>query len=185
MEKTILIGGFGGQGVQTLGKLLAYAANEEEKYVTFSPAYGGEMRGGTSNCTVIVSEKQIGAPTREKLDIVVAMNVESFQRFEPQVKPGGLLICNESLITEQTKRADITQVNVPANALAQEAGSDKTLNVVMLGFLAAHYDLVDKQSAAIVVAEKLGKKEKFRAMNEKAFALGVGYEPLGKVKNAD
>ena len=74
---------------------------------------------------------------------------------------------------------------MPANALAQEAGSDKTLNVVMLGFLAAQYDLVDKQSAAIVVAEKLGKKEKFRAMNEKAFALGAAYKPSGNVQNAD
>ena len=175
MEKSILFAGFGGQGVQTLGKLVAYAANEEEKNVTFSPAYGGEMRGGTSNCTVIVSDRQIGAPTKEELDIVVAMNVESFKRFEPQVKTGGLLICNESLIHEQTKRTDIVQVNVPANELAQEAGSDKTLNVVMLGFIAAHYDLISEGAAAAIVAEKLGKKEKFRAMNEKAFTLGAEY----------
>ena len=86
MEKTILIGGFGGQGVQTLGKLLAYTANEEEKRVTFAPAYGGEMRGGTSNCTVIVSDSQIGSPTRQMLDIVVAMNVESFQKFEGKAR---------------------------------------------------------------------------------------------------
>ena len=178
MEKSILIGGFGGQGVQTLGKLLAYAANEEDKNVTFSPAYGGEMRGGTSNCTVIVSDKQIGSPTREKMDIIVAMNVESFQRFESQVKPGGMLICNESLIPMHTERTDITQVNVPANDLAAEAGSDKTLNVVMLGFISAHYDLISKGAAAIVVKDKLGKKEKFRAMNEKAFTLGAEYMPV-------
>ena len=175
MEKSILFAGFGGQGVQTLGKLLAYAANEEEKYVTFSPAYGGEMRGGTSNCTVIVSDRQIGSPTREKLDMVVAMNIESFRRFEPQVKPGGLLICNDSLIPLKTEREDITQVNIPANELALEAGSDKTLNVIMLGFIAAHYDLVSKEAAEKIVDEKLGKKEKFRAMNQKAFILGANY----------
>ena len=175
MEKSILFAGFGGQGVQTLGKLLAYAANEEEKYVTFSPAYGGEMRGGTSNCTVIVSDRQIGSPTREKLDMVVAMDIESFRRFEPQVKSGGLLICNDSLIPLKTEREDITQVNIPANELALEAGSDKTLNVIMLGFIAAHYDLVSKEAAEKIVDEKLGKKEKFRAMNQKAFILGANY----------
>lgn len=177
MDKSILIGGFGGQGVQTLGKLLAYAANEEDYHVTFSPAYGGEMRGGTSNCTVIVSDRQIGSPTRDLLDMVVAMNVESFRRFEPQVKSGGLLICNESLIPLHTKRTDIKQVNVPANELAQQAGSDKTLNVIMLGFIAAHCDLVSKQSATAVVTEQFGKKKKFRAMNEKAFTLGAAYQP--------
>lgn len=173
MEKTILIGGFGGQGVQTLGKLLAYTANEEEKRVTFAPAYGGEMRGGTSNCTVVISDTQIGSPTRQMLDIVVAMNVESFQKFETRVKPGGLLICNSSLVDQKTARTDITQLFLPANALAEEAGSDKTLNVVMLGFLAARGDLVSRAAAEAVVAEKLGKKERFRAMNERAFALGA------------
>lgn len=175
MENSILFAGFGGQGVQTLGKLVAYAANEEDKYVTFSPAYGGEMRGGTSNCTVVIGDRQIGSPNREQTDFVIAMNIESYQRFEPLVKPGGVLIVNSSLIEERTERKDITQVNVPANDLAAMAGSDKTLNVIMLGFFAAHYDVISKNAAVTVVEERLGKKEKFREMNNKAFTLGAKY----------
>ena len=175
MEKSILFAGFGGQGVQTLGKLVAYAANEEDKYVTFSPAYGGEMRGGTSNCTVVVGDRQIGSPNREQTDFVIAMNIESYQRFEPLVKSGGVLIVNSSLIEEHTERNNITQVNVPANDLAVMAGSDKTLNVIMLGFFAAHYDVISKSAAIKVVEERLGKKEKFREMNQKAFTLGAEY----------
>ena len=175
MEKSILFAGFGRQGVQTLGKLVAYAANEEDKFVTFSPAYGGEMRGGTSNCTVVVGDRQIGSPNREQTDFVIAMNIESYQRFEPLVKAGGVLIVNSSLVKEQTSRNDIVQVNVPANDLAAEAGSDKALNVVMLGYLAAHYDVISKNAAVKVVEERLGKKEKFRAINSKAFSLGAEY----------
>lgn len=177
MENSILIAGFGGQGVQTLGKLVAYTASEEDRYVTFSPAYGGEMRGGTSNCTVVIGDRQIGSPNREQTDFVIAMNIESFQRFEPLVKSGGVLIVNSSLVENQTKRDDITQVNVPANDLAREAGSDKTLNVIMLGFLASHYDLISKEVAVKVVEERLGKKEKFREINERAFELGEKYTP--------
>lgn len=173
MEKSLLIGGFGGQGVQTLGKLIAYTANEEEKEVTFAPAYGGEMRGGTSNCTVTVSDSEIFSPNKEMLDIVVAMNQESFTTFENRVKPNGVYITNSSLIKDKTARQDITQVEVPFNEISEKIGNDKVLNVVALGFITEYTSIISTDVAAKIVEKQLGKKEKFREMNRQAFEEGV------------
>ncbi len=175
MEKSILIGGFGGQGVQTLGKLLAYTANEMDIHVTFSPAYGGEMRGGTSNCTITVSDDVIGSPTKVSVDYVVAMNIESFKKFESRVKPGGTLIYNSTIIPLEPTRTDINVMKFPASGIAKELGSDKVLNIAAFGFIAAATPLVDVESARAILAEKLGKKEEFRAKNELAFDAGVKY----------
>ena len=158
MEKTMLIAGFGGQGVQTLGKLLSYAANEEDKCVMFAPSYGGEMRGGTSNCTVIIGDRTISSPNKKYMDVVTVLNEASFQKFAASVRPGGTLIVNESLIKSE---------------MTAQLGSEKSLNVVVLGFLCEYLDVVSNQSASHVVAEKLGKKEIFRKMNEEAFLAGT------------
>lgn len=173
METSLLIGGFGGQGVQTLGKLIAYAANEDEKNVTFSPAYGGEMRGGTSNCTVVVSDRYISSPNKQHCDLITAMNADSFRTFEKQVKPGGLLIVNDSLVDEQSTRTDIRVVRAPFSEEAAKLGSEKVLNVVVMGFLVAYTGIVSMQAAERVVLQKLGKKEQFRVLNAQAFQAGA------------
>lgn len=173
MEKSLLIAGFGGQGVQTLGKLIAYAANEEDKEVTFAPSYGGEMRGGTSNCTVVVSDRQISSPNKQSLDIVVVMNEASLRKFETRVKPGGLIIINDSLVKNECSRTDITIVKASFNDIVSRMGSDKVLNVVVMGFIVEYSGIVSSESAMQVISEKLGKKEAFRQMNENAYLAGV------------
>lgn len=118
MEKSVLMGGFGGQGVQTCGKLLIKAANEEEKIATFYSEYGGVMRGGTSNCTIITSDEEIGAPNIKIVNNVVAFNIPSFNKFETRVLPGGTMVVNSTLIDkEMYKRSDITYVEIPATEL--------------------------------------------------------------------
>lgn len=175
MEKNVLIGGFGGQGVQTLGKLLGHGANEAGIITTFHPAYGGEMRGGTSNCTVTISDRQIGAPNKIMCDYIIAMNIPSFQRFECQVKSGGLFILNTSIITGKPKRNDIQVTGIPVNALAEQVGSAKVLNIVMLGFFVAYTGFVPVNIMRETVEERLGYKETYRVLNVKAFELGVEY----------
>lgn len=173
MDKSVLIGGFGGQGVQTFGKLLTYAANEAGFNVTFYPAYGKEMRGGTSNCTVVVSDRHIGAPNRAMLDYVITMNLPSFTAFEKRVKKGGVLIINESLIKESLKRDDIKTVGIPLNDLANEMGSQMVLNIIMLGFFVKLSGILPVETARDIVEKKLGKRKNLLEMNLKAFNKGV------------
>ncbi|MBQ6314106.1 MAG: 2-oxoacid:acceptor oxidoreductase family protein [Mogibacterium sp.] len=173
MEKSLLIAGFGGQGVQTLGKMIAYAANEDDKNVTFAPSYGGEMRGGTSNCTVVVSDRQICSPNKQFLDVVTVLNEASLKQFENRVKPGGTLIVNESLVTSEVERGDIKVVKVPLNEITSRIGSEKVLNVITMGFIVEYTGIVSGESARAIVEEKLGKKEQFRKMNNDAYLAGV------------
>ncbi len=174
MEKSVLMGGFGGQGVQTCGKLLIYAANEEDQIATFFSEYGGAMRGGTSNCTVTVSDEEIGAPNKQMVDCVVAFNIPSFKKFEARVAPGGTMIVNSSLIHEDLyTRSDVTYVGVPANEISEQLGNMKVLNVVVLGFLCRYTGMVSLESAKAMVLKHLAKKPQFIEMNSKAFAAGV------------
>ena len=175
MDVSILIGGFGGQGVQTLGKLLAYAGNDAGLEVTFLPSYGGEMRGGTSNCTVVLSDKRIGAPHRDNYNMVIAMNIPSFQKFEETVKAGGTLFVNSSLIPEHSARTDITEVSIPLNELVQKVDSAQSLNIIMYGFLVAYTGIIPQGVALQTLTERLGKKKEFAEMNHKAFEIGVAY----------
>lgn len=175
MDKSLLIGGFGGQGVQTMGKLLAYAGNDAELNVTYYPAYGAEMRGGTSNGTLVVSDKRIGSPSRRLCDYVVVLNAPSFVKFEPRVKPGGVLFVNSSLISETSERTDITVVNIPLNDLVKPLGTTKALNVIMYGFFVAYTGLIPVEIAAATLRERLGYKAEYAELNRKAFDIGVEY----------
>ncbi|MFA5058804.1 MAG: 2-oxoacid:acceptor oxidoreductase family protein, partial [Opitutaceae bacterium] len=132
-EERIIIAGFGGQGVLMIGKLLAHAGMMEGKNVTWLPAYGPEMRGGTANCNVIISDDIIGAPIVTEATCVIAMNLPSLDRFESFVRPGGWLLANSSLIPRTPVRRDVQTLAIPVNDLAQEQGSPKVANVVMLG----------------------------------------------------
>ncbi len=137
METSIIIAGFGGQGVLLAGQLLAYAGMDNNLHVTWIPSYGPEMRGGTANCTVIVSDEPVGAPIVSNPDVAVVLNLPSLEKYEPLVKPGGLLVVNSSLINEAVTRSDIEVAYVPANDIADELGSAKMLNMAAVGALLA------------------------------------------------
>jgi len=137
METSIVISGFGGQGVLFAGQLLAYAGMDNDKHVTWIPSYGPEMRGGTANCTVIVSDDPVGAPLVAEPDVAIALNLPSFEKYEGLVKPGGLLVVNSSLIDAKTLRNDIDFIAIPANEIAEELGSVKMMNMAAIGALLA------------------------------------------------
>jgi 2-oxoglutarate ferredoxin oxidoreductase subunit gamma len=138
METSIVISGFGGQGALFAGQLLAYAAMDSGKSVTWIPSYGPEMRGGTAHCTVIISDQLIGAPLVDQPDIAIVLNGPSFNKYEPLVLPGGLLVANSSIIDREPSRGDITTVFVRANHIAEEMGSGKMMNMAMLGAMLAN-----------------------------------------------
>jgi len=137
MQTDIVISGFGGQGALFAGQLLAYAAMDEGHHVTWIPSYGPEMRGGTAHCTVIISDDEIGSPLVRHPAAVIAMNLPSLDKYEPLVAPGGVLVVNSSLVTRHPARTDIRVVEVPANAIADELGSNRLANLVLTGALLA------------------------------------------------
>ena len=137
MQTEIIIAGFGGQGVLFGGQLLAYAGMDEGKFVTWIPAYGPEMRGGTANCTTIISDEEIGSPFVHFPTAVIAMNRPSLDKFEDKVKPGGLLVVNDSKLDREVKRTDIRVIKVDAGSIAERIGDRRMTNIVLLGaFLA-------------------------------------------------
>lgn len=135
MQTEIIIAGFGGQGVLFGGQLLAYAGMDEGKYVTWIPAYGPEMRGGTANCTTIISDEEIGSPLVQYPAAIIAMNRPSLDKYEDRVKPGGLLVVNSSMLDRQVNRKDIRVVSVDAGEIAEKIGDRRMTNVVLLGAL--------------------------------------------------
>lgn len=135
MHYDFVFSGFGGQGVLFGSQLLAYAAMEAGLHVTWIPSYGPEMRGGTANCTVVISDEEIGAPLVRHPGAVIALNYPSVEKYEPLVAPGGLLVYNSSLALRPPTRADIRCAPIPASDVAAELGNPKLLNMVMLGAL--------------------------------------------------
>ena len=137
METSIIISGFGGQGALFAGQLLAYAGMDAGRFVSWIPSYGPEMRGGTAHCTIIIGDDEIGAPIVARPDVAIVFNLPSFDKYEPLVKPGGLLVVNSSLVASTSHRDDITVVAVPANALAEEWGTAKMTNMAAIGAMLA------------------------------------------------
>ncbi|MBI1987988.1 MAG: 2-oxoacid:acceptor oxidoreductase family protein [Nitrospinae bacterium] len=138
MQSEVIIAGFGGQGVLLVGHLIAYAGMLEGKEVTWLPSYGPEIRGGTCNCTVVVSDRRIGSPSIPHPAAVIVMNRPSLDKFEPAVAPGGSLIVNSSLTDRLPSRADLRTFLLPASGMAQELGSSRVANLILLGaYLAA------------------------------------------------
>ena len=133
MHTEIVLAGFGGQGVLLIGKLLAYAAMKAGREVTWMPAYGPEMRGGTCNCTVVLSDRPIGSPISKSPHGLIVLNLPSLDKFEDTVRPGGIIVVNTSLINRLPRRTDVIVVAVPANELALECGNAKAANMVTLG----------------------------------------------------
>lgn len=135
MKKEIIISGFGGQGVLSMGKILAYSGLMENKEVTWMPAYGPEQRGGTANVTVIVSDEKISSPILSTYDVAIVLNQPSLEKFEPKVKPGGILIYDGYGIINPPKRTDITVYRVDAMDKAAEMKNGKVFNMIVLGGL--------------------------------------------------
>ncbi len=135
MKKEIIISGFGGQGVLSMGKILAYSGLMEDKEVTWMPAYGPEQRGGTANVTVIVSDERISSPILSKYDIAIVLNQPSLEKFEPKLKPGGILIYDGFGIINPPTRKDITIYRIDAMDKAAEMKNGKVFNMIVLGGL--------------------------------------------------
>ena len=135
MKKEIIISGFGGQGVLSMGKILAYSGLMEDKEVTWMPAYGPEQRGGTANVTVIVSDKRISSPILSRYDVAIVLNQPSLEKFEPKVKPGGILIYDGYGIINPPTRKDINVYRIDAIDKAADMKNDKVFNMIVLGGL--------------------------------------------------
>jgi 2-oxoglutarate ferredoxin oxidoreductase subunit gamma len=135
MQKEIIIAGFGGQGVLFGGQVLAYAAMDSGKEVTWIPSYGPEMRGGTANCTVVIADDEIGSPFVKNPPLVIALNLPAFDKYEAILAAGGTLIVNQSMVDRSAKRDDINVIFVPCNEIAEELGDKKLMNMVAIGAL--------------------------------------------------
>ncbi len=174
-EERIIISGFGGQGVLMIGKLLAQAGMQEGKNVTWLPSYGPEMRGGTANCSVILSDFVIGAPVVSEATCVIAMNLPSLDKFESAVQPGGCLLYNTSLIPRSPQRTDIRILAIPVTGIATRQGSPKVANVVMLGAYLALTGGVQKETVVTAIKEVLGTKQHLLAINLNALNEGIQF----------
>ncbi|MFN2105816.1 MAG: 2-oxoacid:acceptor oxidoreductase family protein [Candidatus Promineifilaceae bacterium] len=177
METSIIISGFGGQGALFSGQVLAYAAMDSGKHVTWIPSYGPEMRGGTAHCTVIISDDPIGTPLVDRPDIAIVLNGPSFEKYDPLVLPGGLLAVNSSIVDHVSRREDIEIVEIEANQIAEELGSVKMMNMAMVGAMLARrpvFDLacVEQALRDHLPASKAHLLEKNLQVLRRGFAVG-------------
>jgi len=173
MLEEVIIAGFGGQGVMLMGRLLAYAGMLEGKNVAWMPSYGPEMRGGTANCTVIISSEEIASPVVPYPRSIIVMNKPSLGKFEATVQKDGLIIINESLIDQKVKRDDVRIVRVPANDIANELGNLKVANMVVLGAYLKKSEVVKLESIFKALEKVLsGRNQKLIDLNKKALKQG-------------
>ncbi len=170
--KTVFAG-FGGQGVLSMGLNLAQAAMLEGKYVTYLPAYGAEVRGGTANCTVSVSDEEIDSPVAASPAFVVALNQPSMVRFQNTIQSGGIMFLNSTLISTLPNRGDIEVVSIPANAVAEKLGNIKSANMVILGAFIKKSNLVSLESLIDGLTVALKGNQKLITFNKDA--LNAGY----------
>ncbi len=174
MERNLMVGGFGGQGVMLLGKMLAYGTCEStDKCVTFFPSYGAEQRGGTANCYVVISDEEIGAPLGDYMDDLIVFNQASLDKFLYKLKPGGTLFVNSSIAKGEVERDDVKVVKAPVTEMALELGNAKVLNVIMLGVYIGYTQVVPEEVILETLRHQLAKKAKLIPLNEKAFADGL------------
>jgi len=173
----IIIAGFGGQGVMLIGNLLAYAAMREGRHVTYLPTYGVEMRGGTANCMVVISSREIGSPVVGRPHAAIVMNYPSLIKYEPKILPNGFLLINTSLINpKDVSRNDIEILNVPANEIAIESGNPRLSNMVVLGAFVERTKLVQIQSLFVSLEKVMDERyHHFIDSNIKGIQIGVEF----------
>ena len=173
----IIIAGFGGQGVLVLGQMITYAGMIEDKAVSWFPYYGPEQRGGTCNCSVVVADREIGSPLVTVPTAAIVMNAPSFDRFEPKVGAGGLLIYNSSLISQTSKREDIRVIAVPANEIAEELGNARVANMVLLGTFMEATNLIKTESIEKALKAVLAERHHHLIpLNMQALDRGRAYQ---------
>ena len=172
MKKEIVIAGFGGQGVMSIGKSLVEAGLEEGLEVSWVPSYGPEMRGGTANCSVIMSDEPVGSPIVYHPTELIAMNGPSLKKFEDEVVPGGTVFLNSSIIKEKVDREDLRVIQVPCDTIANELGNGKVANMVMLGAVLEKTHIVSPDTALSCLRASFGE--------HKAHLIPVNAEALQK-----
>lgn len=176
MMDRIVVAGFGGQGVLFIGKILAYAGMLDEHEVCWIPSYGPEMRGGTANCSVIISDQEINSTVLEYADAGIVLNQPAYEKFLPFIKPGGTLVVNSSIVNAGAGRSDIEIVNVPGGDLATELGYPNLANMVCLGALLNRLTTANLSSIEKSVDAVVGKKKpELHAVNLTAVQQGMKY----------
>jgi 2-oxoglutarate ferredoxin oxidoreductase subunit gamma len=180
MLEEIIIAGFGGQGVMSMGQLIAYAGMLEGKGVSWLPSYGPEQRGGTANCAVIVSDEPVGSPLVTNPSTAIILNNPSFDKFEHRVRPGGLLIINSSLVTRVSERSDIEIIELTATDMAADLGNARVANMILLGAFIELTKVVSSESI-IESLKKVLSDEKHHLIEVNKHALNKG---LSSVKTA-
>ncbi|MCD4714952.1 MAG: 2-oxoacid:acceptor oxidoreductase family protein [Clostridiales bacterium] len=175
LNEKIICAGFGGQGVMLMGQLISYAGMLEGKEVSWLPSYGPEMRGGTANCSVMVSERPIGSPViTDDATTAIIMNLPSLDKFEVDIKDGGNIIINSSLIERKTKRDDLKAYYIPANDIAVELGNPRVANMIMLGAYLELTKVVEVESVMTALKKIFGEsKAHLMKINEDALAKGA------------
>lgn len=173
MLEEIIIAGFGGQGVMSMGQLIAYAGMLEGKGVSWLPSYGPEQRGGTANCAVVVSDEPVGSPLVTNPSTAIVLNNPSFGKFEHRVRPGGLLIINSSLVTRVSERRDIEIIEIPATDIAADLGNSKVANMILLGAFIEWTKVVSSDSI-IESLKKVLSEEKHHLIEVNKQALTKG-----------
>ncbi len=172
----LIIAGFGGQGILSAGKLLAYAGMLEGKYVSWLPSYGPEMRGGTANCSVVISDEPVGSPIIDSANVLIVMNGPSLEKFEKVVVKDGLIIADSSLVSAKPKRTDIDFVGIPASEMAGEMGNMTYANIIILGKLLAKSGIISKESFEAALKKVLPQKKHYMIPEEmKALVVGHDY----------
>jgi 2-oxoglutarate ferredoxin oxidoreductase subunit gamma len=176
MQEEIIISGFGGQGTLFAGQVLAYAAMDADFHVTWIPSYGPEMRGGKARCTVIISDQEIGSPLVRRPSAAIVMNIPSYEAFEPMVKPGGVLVVNQSLIPRRSERIDIRVVYVPASDLAAEMGNVRVANMICLGALVKALGVLPLEALEAALDNHLVERHrKWLPLNKEALRKGAEF----------
>ena len=171
-----IFSGFGGQGVLSMGYTVANTAMLEGKYVTYLPSYGVEVRGGTANCTVVVSDEEIASPVASEPEFVLVMNQPSFLRFQSILQSGGLMCVNSSIVNTSNARGDIEIVAIPTSELAEKLGTIKVANMIMLGAFIKASNIVSFDFLMKHMAEILGVgKSKLTKINREALQMGFDY----------
>lgn len=174
MEKSIVISGFGGQGTLFAGQILAYAAMDAGKHVTWIPSYGPEMRGGTANCTVVISDEEIGSPIVSSPDIVIAMNLPSVDKYEPIMNTGTTMIVNRSLVDRGYSRDDLNIVDIMANEISEEMGNVRLANMLLLAVMLKHEPILSIDSIKQALVDHLPDRHK-KTLDLNQAVLDKGY----------
>ena len=176
MNKEILIAGFGGQGILFSGKFLAYEGLIDGKEVSWLPSYGPEMRGGTANCSIIISDSAVGSPIVSNPDILIAMNLPSLDKYEKETKKGGQIFVDSSLIERKVEREDVETYYIPATRIASDEGLTGLANMIMIGHMIAKSGIIPEENIEKAMQKVVpATKQNMFDLNMKAVKLGFNY----------